>query len=68
MAETKQQEVRSAEIAVMTPEPSTADPVLTISRGNTTFLIGIHFSSTEKETMDDKIRRLIRRDVENGDL
>jgi uncharacterized protein YaaQ len=37
-------------------------------RGNTTFLIGIHFDKTRKETLDDKIRKMIRRDIENGNF
>jgi hypothetical protein len=31
--------------------------------GNTTYKINVHFSTTSKETMDDKIMRLIQNDV-----
>lgn len=29
----------------------------------TTFVVGMHFSKTSKETMDDKVKRLINEDV-----
>ena len=31
--------------------------------GNTTYVVCVHFSETSKETMEDKIKRLIREDV-----
>jgi hypothetical protein len=31
--------------------------------GNTTYKVNVHFSTTSKETMDDKIMRLIQNDV-----
>lgn len=43
-------------------------PMLTIRSGNTTLLIGIHFSKDSKETMEDKIRKLIKRDIETGNF
>lgn len=36
--------------------------------GRTTYLVGLHFSETSKETLEDKVKRLILRDVENGDF
>ena len=33
-----------------------------------TFLVGIHFNKDSKETMEDKIRRMIRRDIETGNF
>ena len=36
--------------------------------GNTTFLVGLHFSESGKETLDDKLKKLIRRDVEAGNF
>lgn len=36
----------------------------TMKSGNTTFLVGLHFSEVSKETLDDKLKRLIRKDVE----
>ena len=31
--------------------------------GNTTYVIGVHFSQTSKDTLDDKMKRLMRDDV-----
>ena len=33
--------------------------------GNTTYMVRVHFSETSKETMEDKVKRLIREDVES---
>ena len=33
--------------------------------GNTTYVVRVHFSETSKETMEDKVKRLIREDVES---
>ncbi|MDL2231983.1 transposon-encoded TnpW family protein [Ruminococcaceae bacterium OttesenSCG-928-L11] len=32
--------------------------------GSTTYTVGVHFSSTSRDTMDDKIVRLVRREAE----
>ena len=32
--------------------------------GNTTYLVTVHFSATSKETINDKIIRLIRNDTD----
>lgn len=34
--------------------------------GKTTYMVGIHFSQTSKETMDDKVLRLIKNDIRNA--
>ena len=34
--------------------------------GKTTYKVGIHFSQTSKETMEDKLLRLIKNDIRNG--
>lgn len=31
--------------------------------GNTTYVIGVHFSKTSRETLEDKMKRLMRDDV-----
>ena len=51
-----------------TTNTSSDTPVLTMKIGNTTLLIGIHFNQDSKETMEDKIRKLIRRDIETGNF
>ncbi len=33
--------------------------------GNTTYVVRVHFSETSKETMEDKVKRLIQEDVES---
>ena len=50
------------------PAAGTGQPVLTMKRGRTTFLIGLHFSDTAKETLDDKVKRLISKDVQAGNF
>ena len=45
-------------------QPDKAEvPMLLIRDGNTTFLIGIHFNQSSKETLDDKVKKLIRDEV-----
>jgi hypothetical protein len=34
--------------------------------GNTTYRVSVHFSDKSKETMNDKIMRLIRNEAERG--
>ena len=41
-------------------------PVLVRKIGKTTYMVGIHFSQTSKETMDDKVLRLIKNDICNA--
>lgn len=33
--------------------------------GNTTYVVRVHFSETARETMGDKVKRLIREDIES---
>ena len=50
-----------------TVKPVTTSPpqgTFTHKIGNTTYVVGVHFSKTSKETIDDKIERLIIRDLE----
>ena len=41
-------------------------PVLIRKIGKTTYMVGIYFSQTSKETMDDKVLRLIKNDICNA--
>ena len=41
-------------------------PVLIRKIGKTTYMVGIYFSPTSKETMDDKVLRLIKNDICNA--
>ena len=36
--------------------------------GNTTYVIGVHFSQTSKDTLDDKMKRLMRDDVKTDNF
>ena len=39
--------------------------ILTLKRGNTTFQIGVQFSPHSKETLDEKLKRLLEKEVKN---
>ena len=41
---------------------------LIINSGGTTFLIGLHFSETSKDTMSDKVKKLAKKAVESGNF
>lgn len=36
--------------------------------GKTTYVIGVYFSQTSKESMEDKVKRLIRDDVKTANF
>lgn len=42
-------------------------PHLVKTIGKTTYLVTCHFSETSKETLQDKIKRMIMRDIQSGD-
>ena len=44
------------------PKPDTP-PSLVKKIGKTTYLVGAHFSETSTETMEDKIKRMLREEV-----
>ena len=48
------------------PAPDVPQLALVQKIGNTTYEVSFHFSTTSRETMSDKINRLIRRDLEAG--
>ncbi|HUM83290.1 MAG TPA: transposon-encoded TnpW family protein [Lachnospiraceae bacterium] len=45
------------------PQP---DGSFTMRLGNTTYLIGMHFKKDEKETVTDKIKRLMRKEIKTN--
>lgn len=47
-----------------TPE-TPEQPMLSMQLGRTTFLIGLHFAEKGKESLDDKIKRMIWKDVQD---
>ena len=48
-----------------TAPAETKPPVIVKRIGNTTYMVNVHFSTTSKETMSDKIIRLLRNEVQN---
>lgn len=46
------------------PEPSR----LIMKSGNKTFIIGLHFSESSNDTLEDKVKKLIKKDVEDGNF
>lgn len=42
-------------------------PHLVKTIGKTTCLVTCHFSETSKETLQDKVKRMILRDIQSGD-
>ena len=62
MTEVKGKEIRA------TPETAAEQPMLTMRLGRTNFLIGLHFAENGKESLDDKVKRLINRDVQNDNF
>lgn len=41
-------------------------PLLRLKIDKITYLVGVHFSKTSKETLEEKINRMIRRDLQKG--
>ena len=52
--------------AMLESAPETSG--LIMKSGNKTFIIGLHFSETSKDTPEDKMKKLIRKDVESGNF
>ena len=48
------------------PPAAAPDPLLKTTVGKITYLVGVHFSEDAKETMADKIDRMIRREIQTG--
>ena len=43
-------------------------PTITVRDGNTTVIVGLHFTEKGKDTIEDKIKRLIKNDVKAGNF
>ncbi len=50
------------------PESAPETSRLIMKSGNKTFIIGLHFSETSKDTLEDKMKKLIIKDVEDGNF
>lgn len=46
---------------------SRSDACLTLRFGKTTYIVGICFKEDTKETIDDKIRKMIREEIKRGE-
>jgi len=57
----------SKESVARQPENGADKPDMTKKVGNTTYEVHIHFSETSKETMTDKVLRLIQNEVMSKD-
>lgn len=57
---------KTVEQAKATSEVST--PTISFRSGNTTFVVGLHFSQSNKDTLEDKVRHMIREDVKAGNF
>jgi len=57
-----------ATTAINTTAPAVEQgkPQMTQKHGNTTYEVYIHYSQTSKETLTDKVMRLIRNDICNA--
>ena len=55
-------------LGVMNETPA-AEPEFsgfTMRSGKTTFVVGLHFSETSKETLEDKVKRLVKKEADPG--
>ena len=46
--------------------PNTPCPTVRKQIGKTTYIVRVHFSETAKETMEDKIKRMLREEVQQN--
>jgi len=51
-----------------TPAAAPESSGFIMKSGGTTFVIGLHFSETSKDTLEDKVKKLIKKDVESGNF
>jgi len=47
-----------------TPNEASDQPILPIRVGNTSFTVRLHFSETSRETMEEIVKKLIQRDIQ----
>ena len=51
------------EIKTMTAEETQDCPTMQVRIGKTTYIVKLHFNENAKETLEDKIKRLIQEEV-----
>jgi hypothetical protein len=59
MTEIKEKEIRA------TPEAVSKQPMLSMRLGRTNFLIGLYFAEDGNESLDDKVKHLIKKDIQD---
>ena len=60
------EETRTMQTEDPTPARTPEDaPALVKKIGRTTYVVRVHFSKTSTETMSDKIKRLIKREIQS---
>jgi hypothetical protein len=55
--------ISAANSKVSMPEQEDECPMLVKKIGKTTYRVKIHFSTTSRETMSDKIKRMLRNEI-----
>ena len=60
------EETRTMQTIDTTPARAPEDaPALVKKIGRTTYVVRVHFSKTSTETMSDKIKRMIKREIQS---
>ena len=52
----------------MTPPQANPAGTFSVKIENTTYMVGVHFSRTAKDTLEDKMKRLILDDVKTANF
>ncbi|NBI60365.1 hypothetical protein D3Z53_20510 [Lachnospiraceae bacterium] len=52
------------EDTTMTTTPAEDAPALVEKIGRTTYIVRVHFSKTSRETMSDKIKRMLKNEIQ----
>ena len=55
--------ISAAKSTVLLPAQGDKRPALVEKIGKTTYKVTIHFSTTSRETMSDKIKRMLRNEI-----
>ena len=63
MSNEKIVDINAAHSAVPLPTQEDERPALVKKIGKTTYRVKIHFSTTSRETMSDKIKRMLRNEI-----
>ena len=63
MSKDKKAYIITANSTASMPEQEDERPALVKKIGKTTYRVQIHFSTTSRETMSDKIKRMLRNEI-----